>query len=128
MKPMTGDEAGAFLTEHAGTAQCATVKDNGYPSTWQASVKAASRCREPRVSLGVDDDTPPLAFVRRGGTASLSDDPGQLLHWAGRGGGRSPGAEQAEAYGRRNRGPGELLVRVTPAGLSAKKDVAGWQG
>jgi len=36
------------------------------------------------------------------------------------------GANQAEAYGRRNSGPGELLVRVEQVKVTGEKDVAGW--
>jgi hypothetical protein len=36
------------------------------------------------------------------------------------------GADQAEAYGRRNSGPGELLVRVKPDKIAGVKDIAGW--
>jgi hypothetical protein len=36
------------------------------------------------------------------------------------------GADQAEAYGRRNSGRGELLVRVKPVKITGEKDVAGW--
>ena len=34
------------------------------------------------------------------------------------------GAEQAEAYGRRNAVPPEMVVRVTPTKVTAKVDVA----
>jgi hypothetical protein len=34
------------------------------------------------------------------------------------------GAERAEAYGRRNAMPGELLVRITPNHVVAQADVA----
>jgi hypothetical protein len=39
---------------------------------------------------------------------------------------RYMGEDQAEAYGRRNSGPGELLVRVKPVKITGEKDVAGW--
>ena len=76
--------------------------------------------------VSADDETPPFAFVQIDGTASLSDDPEQLLCWATRIGGRYMGADQAAAYGKRNSVPGELIVRVTPTRIIAKKDVAGW--
>ncbi len=34
------------------------------------------------------------------------------------------GAKLAEAYGRRNTVPGELLVRVTPYRIAARKNIA----
>ena len=36
------------------------------------------------------------------------------------------GAEQAEAYGRRNAVPPEMVVRVVPDRITAKVDVAGF--
>jgi hypothetical protein len=35
------------------------------------------------------------------------------------------GVERAEGYGRRNAVPGELLVRVTPTKVVAKKNISG---
>jgi PPOX class probable F420-dependent enzyme len=81
--------------------------------------------RDPRVSLCVDDETLPFAFVQIYGTATLSDDPEQLVYWATRIGGRYMGADQAETYGKRNGVQGELIVRVTPSKVIAKKNVAG---
>ena len=52
-----------------------------------------------------------------------ADDP-DLLYWATRIGGRYMGAELAESYGRRNAVPGELLVRVTPEKIVARKNIA----
>jgi hypothetical protein len=36
------------------------------------------------------------------------------------------GADQAEAFGKRNAVPGELLVRITPTKIIAWKDIADW--
>ena len=49
-----------------------------------------------------------------------------MLKWATEIGGRYMGADQAEAFGRRNAVPGELLVRVTPTKIHAEKNIAGW--
>jgi hypothetical protein len=64
------------------------------------------------VSLCVDDERPPYAFVVCEGTATISEDPDELLKWATRIGGRYMGADRGEEFGRRNAVPGELLVRV----------------
>ena len=72
----------------------------------------------------VDDETPPFAFVLIEGTAELSEDPDALLEWATRIGGRYMGAEVAEAYGKRNAVPGELLVLVTPTHVVARAEIA----
>ena len=62
--------------------------------------------------LCVDDERPPFAFVLVEGTASLSEDPAELLDTATRIGARYMGAERAEEYGKRNGVPGELTVRI----------------
>jgi PPOX class probable F420-dependent enzyme len=82
--------------------------------------------RDPRVSITIDDQTPPYSYVMIEGTVSFSEDPGELLHWATRIGGRYMGEDRAEAYGRRNSTPGEVIVRIIPSRISAYKDVAGW--
>ena len=58
------------------------------------------------------------------GAAALSSDLDALLHWATRIGGRYMGEDLAEAYGKRNGVPGELLVRVTPTRVIFEKDMA----
>jgi hypothetical protein len=47
-----------------------------------------------------------------------------MLHWATVLGGRYMGAEAAEAFGRRNAVPGELLVRLRPTKIVALADIA----
>lgn len=130
MRKMTADEARAFLLERPRTAKLASVRADGRPhvapiwfdldgetivfTTGQATVKAANMRRDPRVSLCVDDETPPFAFVIVEGTVTFSEDLGELRTWATKIGGRYMGADLAEAYGARNGVPGELLVRVKP--------------
>jgi len=140
MQRMTPSEYHAFLTDRARTAKLATVRTDGRPhvapiwfaldgddlifTTWHASVKAVNMQHDARVSLCVDDETPPFAFVVIEGTAALSTDLEELRIWAARIGGRYMGADQAEAYGQRNGVPGELLVRVTPTRIVAQTGVA----
>lgn len=130
MRKMTADEARAFLLERPRTAKLASVRADGRPhvapiwfdldgetivfTTGQATVKAANMRRDPRVSLCVDDETPPFAFVIVEGTVTFSEDLGELRTWATKIGGRYMGADLAVAYGARNGVPGELLVRVKP--------------
>jgi len=47
-----------------------------------------------------------------------------MLPWSTRIGGRYMGEDQAEAFGRRNAVPGELLVRITPTKFIAERNVA----
>jgi len=72
----------------------------------------------------VDDEAPPYAYVTVEGTATVDLDAHDVLAWATRIAARYMGADQAEAYGRRNAVPGEALVRVTPTKIIAEKDVA----
>lgn len=88
------------------------------------TIKGKSILRDGRVALCWDDERPPFAFVTVTGTTTTSTDPAELLHWATRIGGRYMGAEQAEAYGRRNAVPPEMVVRVHVEHVVAKVDVA----
>jgi PPOX class probable F420-dependent enzyme len=137
---MTAAEVRRFLLSRARTASLATVRADGRPHVvpvWfdldgdtiiftmgEASVKANNMRRDPRVSLCVDDEEPPFAFVMIEGTAEMIAGASDLLHWTTRIGGRYMGEELAEAYGRRNAVPSELLVRVTPTKIVAEKNIA----
>jgi PPOX class probable F420-dependent enzyme len=88
------------------------------------TVKGKAILRDPRVSLCWDDERPPFSFVTLAGTATTSADPGELLLWATRIGGRYMGAARAGEFGRRNAEPPELVVRVTPTRVVARIDVA----
>ena len=140
MQEMPPAEYRAFLLERPRTAKLATVRADGRPhvapiwfdldgdalvfTTWHTTVKATNLRRDPRVSLCIDDDTPPYALVLFEGTATLSEDPAELLRWATSIAGRYMGSDQAEAFGRRNGVPGELLVRVTPTHVVAKTKIS----
>ncbi len=124
----------------ARTASLATVRADGRPHvapvwfdldgdtllfmTGESTVKGRNLRHESRVSLCVDDEQPPFAFVLLEGTVELADNDPDMLYWATRIGGRYMGEEQAELFGRRNAVPGELLVRVTPTKVIAQKNVA----
>ena len=94
-------------------------------NTGENTVKGKNLRRDPRVSLCVDDSTPPFAYVRVEGTVELSAEPQALLSWATRIGGRYMGEALAETYGKRNGVPGELLVRVTPTRIHYEPNIAG---
>ncbi len=139
MQEMTAEEYRGFMLDHARTATLATVRADGSPhvapiwfdldgdtvvfTTGETTLKARNMRRDPRVSLGVDDQEPPFAFVLVEGRAELAADP-DLLHWATRIAGRYMGEDLAESYGRRNAVPGELLVRVAPTRIVARKNIA----
>jgi PPOX class probable F420-dependent enzyme len=120
----------AFLSEGTRTGKLGYVASDGRPlvapvwfvvdgqqlvfNTGKATAKGRALSRDPRVVICVDDQDPPYSFVQVQGTASLSEDPDELVDTASRIGGRYMGADRAEEYGRRNGVPGELIVRVTP--------------
>ncbi|MDQ2825637.1 MAG: PPOX class F420-dependent oxidoreductase [Actinomycetota bacterium] len=138
---MTSAEWRAFLTTPVRTAKLATVRPDGRPhvapiwialddddtlvfNTGADTVKGRNILGEQRVALCVDDDQPPFAFVVIEGIAEVSEDLGAMLAWATRIGGRYMGEARAEEYGRRNAVAGELLVRVRPTRVTARKDIA----
>jgi len=82
-------------------------------------VKGRALQRDPRVSMCVDDESPPFAFVMIEGLATVIRDHDELLAAATRIGARYMGADRAEEFGRRNAVPEELLVRVTPTRIVA---------
>lgn len=138
---MSADEWRAFLREPARPAMLATVRADGRPhvapvwialddddtvvfTTGAGTVKGRAIRNDPRVAICVDDDRPPFSYVLVEGTAEVSEDMGDLLDWATRIGGRYMGADAADAFGRRNAVPGELLVRVRPARVVARKNIS----
>ncbi|MGD9694749.1 MAG: PPOX class F420-dependent oxidoreductase [Thermoleophilia bacterium] len=137
---MDDAERRAFLSSGARTGKLATVRADGSPhvaavwfvldgddvvfTTGAETLKGRSLRRDGRASLLVDDETPPFAFVRVDGTVTLSDDLAEMLVWATRIAARYMGDDLAEAYGRRNAVPGELLVRLTPTRFVTEAGVA----
>ena len=55
---------------------------------------------------------------------SISEDADERAYWAHQIAGRYMGKELAEDYGKRNGVPGELLVRVQPGRVIARKGIA----
>jgi PPOX class probable F420-dependent enzyme len=142
MRTMSDDEYRAFMMHGTRTAKAATVSANGLPhvkpvwfvldgddlifTTHESYVMTRHLRRHPRIALSIDDQEPPFSFAIIEGTVTLSEDLDELVRWATVIGGRYMGAERAEEFGRRNGVPGELLVRVTPAKVLARVDIAGY--
>jgi PPOX class probable F420-dependent enzyme len=102
------------------------VEDGGLVfNTGQDTAKGRALTRDPRVSLCVDLEEPPYAFVQVQGEAELSQDPAELLRTATAIAARYMGAERAEEFGQRNAVPGELVVRLRPTRVLAAFDVSG---
>jgi len=140
MRRMDKAEIRAFLTFGTRTGKLAVTRLDGSPmvvpiwfdvddddtllfTTWAESIKGKALRRDGRVSLCVDSDQPPYAYVRVDGTTTILDDAALLRTWATRIGGRYMGAALAEHYGERNGVPGELLVRITPTRIVAQAGV-----
>jgi PPOX class probable F420-dependent enzyme len=137
---MSAADRRTFLTYGTRTGKVAVNRADGRPhvtpiwfvldgddvvfNTGARSVKGRALARDPRVSICVDDDTPPFAFVLVEGIAELSDDVDAMLPWATAIGGRYMGADHAERFGRRNAVAGELLVRVRPTRILARNGIA----
>ena len=139
---MSIDEMNDFLRHGTFTAKVATVRANGRShvvpvwfvldddtkdlvfTTGHASLKAKNIMRDPRVSISVDDQTPLYSFAIVEGIAEISEQPDELLKWATKIAERYMGRNNAEAYGKRNSGEGELLIRVKPTKIFGEKDVA----
>jgi PPOX class probable F420-dependent enzyme len=136
---LSPDERRAFLGHGTRTAKLAVTRADGRPHvtpvwfvldgddvifTGATSLKGRCLVRDPHVSLCVDDDTPPFAFVVIAGIAEVSDGVETMLPWSTAIGRRYMGADQAERFGRRNAVTGELLVRVRPTHIVATGAVA----
>ncbi|WP_030158068.1 PPOX class F420-dependent oxidoreductase [Streptomyces sp. NRRL S-244] len=127
-KKMTQEEWRAFVSYGTRTGKLSTVREDGSPhiapvwfvldgdsfvfNTGKETVKGRNLLRDGRVALCVDDDRPPFSYVVLQGRAEIGEDQEEMLPWATRIAARYMGEERAEAFGRRNAVPGELLVRV----------------
>jgi PPOX class probable F420-dependent enzyme len=96
-------------------------------TTNSKSVKARNIQRDNRVSICVDDQTPPFSYVVIYGTARIQHcEQSELLRFATKIAQRYMGKEVAELYGKRNSAEGEVLVSIKPTRIIAEKDIAGW--
>src|SRR5262245_7936830 len=93
-QPMTDEARRAFLTTGTRTSVLATTRADGRPHAvpvWYGldgddillnisanTVKAKAIRRDPRVTVVVDDDAPPYAFVMVEGDAELVTEPAAL--------------------------------------------------
>ena len=94
-------------------------------NTGADTVKGQFLARDRRVTICVDLEQPPYAFVQVQGDAELSNDPSELLRTATAIAARYMGPDRADEFGQRNGAPGELVVRVRPTKVLASFDVSG---
>jgi PPOX class probable F420-dependent enzyme len=136
---MTLDARRAFLTEGTRTAVLATAREDGRPHaapiafvlddddilflTNAETVKGRDLLRDPRVTLVIDDETPPFAFVMIEGTAVASRDVRNLEQVARRISQRYDAGEGIEDFVRFARDALGTLVRVAPTRIVARERV-----
>jgi PPOX class probable F420-dependent enzyme len=94
-------------------------------NTGTNTAKGRAIARDPRITVCVDLEAPPYAFVQVQGEAEVSEDPGELVRTATAIAARYVGEEQAEDFGKRNAVPGELVVRLRPTKVISLLDVMG---
>lgn len=142
MPRMSAEEYKDFLMEGTRTGKLATARRDGRPHvvpiwfvmdgddlifmTGRDTVKGHAIRRDGRVSLCVDDENLPYAFVLVEGTATFedcADIPEESLTWSTRIAARYVEESRAEEFGRRNAVPGELLVRLSPSNAVSENDV-----
>ena len=140
MKQMTVEERRAFLQQGTRTAKVGVARRDGQPyvlpvwfvldgdevvfTTGADTVRGRALRRDGRISVCVDEEVAPYAFVRINGHVRLSQDPAQLRDWAQRIATRYMGEGLADRYAERNAVPGELLVHVIPEEVVGRKGVA----
>jgi PPOX class probable F420-dependent enzyme len=141
MTSVSDPEISEFLSEGTRTGILGYASASGRPlvvpvwfivedgslvfNTAKDSAKGRSLARDPRATLCANLQEPPYGFVQVQGDAELSEDPGELLRTAIAIAARYMGADRAEAVGRRNAAPGELVVRLRPTKVIAALNVTG---
>src|SRR3954466_7662009 len=104
----------AFLSKGTRTAVLGWVAADGRPlvapvwfvvedgelvfNTGKETAKGRAVRRDPRLAICVDLEQPPYGFVQIQGTATISEDPDQLVRTATAIGRRYMGAERAEEF------------------------------
>lgn len=144
MSKMTNDEIRDFLLRGTYTGKLGTINKDGTPhvvpiwytvdkqdnvifNTGSESVKAKNIRRNNRVRLCVDDQTPLFSFVIIDGIAQIErNESSEIYKWAKIIAARYMGEDKSEAYGRRNSGEGEVLVKIKPIRTIGQKDTAEW--
>jgi PPOX class probable F420-dependent enzyme len=136
---MTLDARRAFLTEGTRTAVLATIREDGRPHavpiafvlddddilflTNAETVKGRDLLRDPRVTLVVDDEVPPFAFVMIEGRAVASRDVGSVEQLARGLSQRYDAGEGMEEFVRFAREELGMLVRVAASRIVARERV-----
>ncbi len=141
MKKMNQDEIREFLMMGTFTGKLGTINKDGSShitpvwytldennditfTTYFKSVKAINLLRDSRISICVDDQTPPFSFVIVLGIAKVDSQPTDLLVWTTKIAERYMGKKLSLEYGKRNAVEGELLIKVIPIKINCQKDIS----
>jgi PPOX class probable F420-dependent enzyme len=93
-------------------------------TTGDQTVKGRQLRANPQAALSVDVDVYPYSFVVVRGRVSWDPSAPDLLEWSTRIAARYVPAGQADAFGRRNAVPGELLCRLHMEHVTGVADIA----
>jgi PPOX class probable F420-dependent enzyme len=137
---MSKAEAIKFLAEGTRTGRLATASPTGSPhvapvwflvdgddlvfTTAHDTIKGRHLRANPRAALTADVDVFPYSFVVVRGPVAVEEHAADLLMWATRIAERYVPAGQAEAYGRRNAVPEEMLCRLHIDRIAGQADIA----
>jgi PPOX class probable F420-dependent enzyme len=140
MTKMTDGEWRAFVSAGTRTGKAAVTTSSGHPhvtpvwfvldgddlvfTTGASGVKGRALRRDPRISIAVDDQTPPYSFVQIQGEAALSQDLAEMRRVATDIAARYMGAGRAAEFGERNTAGTEVVVRVRITKVIAERDIA----
>lgn len=140
MERMSRAEAIKFLAEGTRTGRLATASPTGSPhvapvwflvdgddlvfTTAHDTIKGRHLRANPRAALTADVDVFPYSFVVVRGPVAVEEHAADLLMWATRIAERYVPAGQAEAYGRRNAVPEEMLCRLHIDRIAGQADIA----
>jgi PPOX class probable F420-dependent enzyme len=141
---MARDEWLAFARSGTRTGMVGVVRADGTPhvapvwflidtadgvdrilfNTGANTVKGKALRRDRRFAMAVDHAEPPYSYAMFYATASIVDDPTEMLPWSVRIAARYMGEDRAEEYGRRNAVPGELLIVARITKVVANAEIA----
>ncbi|QIS22933.1 PPOX class F420-dependent oxidoreductase [Nocardia terpenica] len=141
MASISDPQVREFLSHGTRTGKLAFVATDGRPvinpvwfilegdelvfNTGKDTAKGRAVLRDPRVALCVDLEQSPYGYFQVQGTATVSEDPAELLRTATAIAARYMGPDRAEEFGKRNGVPGELVVRVRPTKILGGVDMTG---
>lgn len=138
---MNSDEIIEFLNKDTFTGKIGTINKDGTThitpiwyildednniifTTSSKSLKGVNLIRDPRISMCIDDQTPPFSFVIIKGIAKIFFHSQDLLKLTTRIAERYMGKELSLIYGKRNAVEDELVIKIIPTKIIGQKNVS----